>query len=222
MSGRQKMQVKSECVQNVSPLIGIEKGLSKDAIRSRKFRVNNPNYDTERRAKNPEKIKAVHTRWVKANPEKVKEGHVRWEKNNAGRVKENHAKWAKNNSEKIKEAYNKWRKGNPEKVKTLAREWREENPEKGKAYKHKRRARKLAAGGSFTAAEIKKMLKQQKGKCIVCKVDITNSYHIDHVISLVLGGSNGIQNIQLLCQHCNLSKGAQHPIDFMQKNGFLL
>ena len=201
---------------------GTEKERLKSKIRNQRFREKNPNYDTERRAKNSEKIKAVHLKWVKANPEKIKEGHVRWEKNNPKRVKENHSKWAKNNPKKIKEARGKWAKNNPERVKVLAREWRKENPEMGKASKHKRRARKLAVGGSFTAAEIKKILKQQKGKCIVCKVGITKAYHIDHIMPLMLEGSNNISNIQLLCQHCNLSKGAKHPIDFMQENGFLL
>lgn len=35
-------------------------------------------------------------------------------------------------------------------------------------------------------------------------------------------GSNTDDNIQLLCKTCNLSKGAKHPIDFMQSKGFLL
>jgi 5-methylcytosine-specific restriction endonuclease McrA len=39
---------------------------------------------------------------------------------------------------------------------------------------------------------------------------------------LKAGGTNDILNIQLLCKPCNLSKGAKHPIDFMQQRGFLL
>lgn len=35
--------------------------------------------------------------------------------------------------------------------------------------------------------------------------------HIDHVMPLRLGGSNYIENIQLLCRPCNLSKGSKHP-----------
>lgn len=36
------------------------------------------------------------------------------------------------------------------------------------------------------------------------------------------GGANDKSNIQLLCPHCNLSKGAKHPVDFMQERGMLL
>lgn len=36
------------------------------------------------------------------------------------------------------------------------------------------------------------------------------------------GGTNTDDNIQLLNAKCNVSKGAKHPIEFMQKQGFLL
>lgn len=171
---------------------------------------------------NIEKRKVSMAKWLNENQEKRKVDHAKWQKANPEKVKENHAKWVKNNPEKVKARTREWARANPEKMKTSYAKWEKNNPEIKKASMHKRRAIKLAAGGSFTAEDIKKMLKQQKGKCIVCKVDITNSYHIDHVISLILGGSNGIQNIQLLCPHCNLVKGAKHPIDFMQSMGFLL
>ena len=37
-----------------------------------------------------------------------------------------------------------------------------------------------------------------------------------------LGGEHDDSNIQLLCPPCNSSKQAIHPIDFMQRKGFLL
>lgn len=128
------------------------------------------------------------------------------------------AEWYAANPAKAKAYDAARRKANP----NFQAEWRAKNPEKAAAHKHKRRASKLAAGGTFTAEDIKAMLKQQKGKCIACKVDITKSREIDHVMPLALGGHNGIQNIQLLCQHCNRSKRAKHPITFMQERGYLL
>jgi 5-methylcytosine-specific restriction endonuclease McrA len=47
-------------------------------------------------------------------------------------------------------------------------------------------------------------------------------YHKDHVVPLALGGEHAPNNIQLLCPACNLSKGARHPVDFMQSKGMLL
>ena len=85
-----------------------------------------------------------------------------------------------------------------------------------------RRARKRKADGSHTAADIQQLLVLQKSKCAVCHANIANGYHVDHVIPLVSGGSNNKDNLQLLCSTCNLSKGAKHPVDFMQERGMLL
>lgn len=157
--------------------------------------------------------------WNKENPNYAAEYRA---KANRDQIKDYNAAWAKANTEKVKLRKAARYKANPEKKKASVTAWRKASPAKHKAIEHKRRALKLAAGGSFSAAEIKDMLKQQKGKCIVCKVDIINSYHIDHIMPLALGGHNGIQNIQLLCQHCNCSKHAKHPIAFMQSRGYLL
>ena len=62
----------------------------------------------------------------------------------------------------------------------------------------------------------------QKGLCPCCRKPLGNDYHMDHIIPLALGGSNGDNNIQLLRSECNLEKQAKHPVDFMQSRGFLL
>ena len=165
-------------------------------------------------AAHPEKIKASSAKWWAENIEKAKIRHAGWRADNP----EYAAKYYTENSEKEKARVAGWRADNPE----YAAKWEAAHPEKRKAINHKRRARKNAAGGSFTAADIKAMLKQQKGKCFTCPADISISYHIDHWMPLALGGHNGIQNIKLLCPHCNLTKHAKHPIDFMQEMGILL
>jgi hypothetical protein len=44
------------------------------------------------------------------------------------------------------------------------------------------------------------------GKCVKCGSKQT--LHFDHVIPVSMGGGNTEQNIQLLCERCNLQKGA--------------
>lgn len=84
--------------------------------------------------------------------------------------------------------------------------WSRENPGKNSARVQRRRARKLEAIGSFTNDELSAIWMRQRGRCATCKCD--GKLTIDHIVPLVLGGSNYAVNIQLLCKPCNSSKGA--------------
>ena len=101
------------------------------------------------------------------------------------------------------------------------RRWRLQNPEQGRVDTLRRRARKLAAGGTHTASDIKSQYRRQKGRCYwgsrvnpECTQTLTRGYHVDHVIPLAAGGSNGPENLVLACPSCNQRKGAKHPMDF--------
>jgi 5-methylcytosine-specific restriction endonuclease McrA len=85
-----------------------------------------------------------------------------------------------------------------------------------------RRARREAAGGKFTAAQIQRLYGLQRGKCAGCACSLGDAYHRDHIVSLKQGGTNDILNIQLLCGPCNVRKHAKDPIRWAQENGRLL
>lgn len=174
------------------------------------------------RLDNLEKIKESRRKRYWKNPEKYRGRSARWAQDNPEKRNAQAAKWAEDNPDKRKAICAKYVAENPDKVKVSQIKWYSKNPEKVKARKHIRRAREKNAEGSFTPTDIHSMLKQQREKCVVCRVDISETYQIDHIMPLALGGSNNISNIQLLCSHCNLSKNAKHPIDFMQSRGFLL
>lgn len=82
------------------------------------------------------------------------------------------------------------------------------NPEKVSALNHARRARKRAADGFYTAADVERLLTEQSCLCVGCGSDIAETYTIDHKTPLSRGGSNWPENIQLLCGPCNSAKGA--------------
>lgn len=103
-----------------------------------------------------------------------------------------------------------------------AREYRKKNAEKIKAQTRNRRARIKKAEGHHTYKDIKDILRMQNGKCGYCRVELGKSYHVDHIMPLVLGGSNGRRNLQCLCADCNLSKAQYDPLVYARSLGLLL
>jgi len=122
------------------------------------------------------------------------------------------------NLEKCREASKLSKRKNPE----LAKKWVQENIEKVISYKASNRAKRKQATGKYTGQQVSDLFELQKGKCACCQVNLGKTFHRDHITPLVAGGTNDILNIQLLCQKCNLQKGAKDPINFMQTLGYLI
>ena len=55
------------------------------------------------------------------------------------------------------------------------------------------------------AAVKRAVLIRDNDSCVKCGA--TENLHIDHEIALSRGGSNDIDNLQVLCKDCNLRKG---------------
>lgn len=118
--------------------------------------------------------------------------------------------------------YHEEHKNNLERRKKSQREWLARNPGYQVAKDQKRRAAKAGSAECFTAQDIIDIRRLQRNKCATCKKSISESYHVDHVVPLSKGGSNGRMNIQLLCPQCNWSKGSMDPLVWNQKNGYLI
>jgi 5-methylcytosine-specific restriction endonuclease McrA len=138
--------------------------------------------------------------------------------------------------EERSESQRRWRAAHPEERAEYARRWRATHSEEGAEYVRRyraahpaaisaggrnRRAREYNARGTHTAADIRAQFKRQKGRCFWgrkvdpdCAVSLKDGYHVDHVIPLALGGSNGPENLVLACPSCNLKKYAKDPMDF--------
>ena len=110
-----------------------------------------------------------------------------------------------------------------EKARIRARAWAAAHPELNRAKAAAwAKANKRAAQGRHTASDITTIFKHQRGLCAICREIIADGYEVDHVMPLALGGSNGKENLQLLCRPCNRRKGSKHPVAFMRERGFLL
>lgn len=139
------------------------------------------------------------------------------------------ARWAAN-PERYRALHNaaakERRLKDPEKHRAFlrARYWAdpERAREKGVEYAARRRGRKIAAGGDFTAEDVRSMLVKQKGKCLICLARFgKKTPHVDHYVPLARGGTNDPSNLRLLCRKCNMAKHALDPIDFGRQNGLL-
>ena len=124
--------------------------------------------------------------------------------------------------EKAKLYSKRFRERHPEQSAARSAAWKVANPDKVSAHNRCRRARKAKAEGVHTAKDVLRLHERQQGRCAGCQVKLRPGYHVDHVVPLSGGGSNGPGNLQLLCRFCNLSKGAKHPIDWARSKGLLL
>ena len=51
---------------------------------------------------------------------------------------------------------------------------------------------------------------RQEGVCNGCKMDFPfKIFEVDHIVPRVKGGTDHLQNLQLLCPHCNKVKGGK-------------
>jgi site-specific DNA-methyltransferase (adenine-specific) len=61
-----------------------------------------------------------------------------------------------------------------------------------------------------------RLYKDQKGKCNACGVEMDIfQFEIDHIIPKAKGGGDYYENYQLLCPHCNRTKG-DRPMEYLR------
>ena len=101
----------------------------------------------------------------------------------------------------------------PDRVAACNRRYSQAHPDVILAHSRNRKARVRGAEGSHTAADITAQYKRQNGRCFYCH-ETLDKYHVDHVVPLALGGSNGPENLVVACASCNQAKHTAHPMDF--------
>ena len=72
-------------------------------------------------------------------------------------------------------------------------------------FTHLRTELRPASREHLSASKRKRILLRGKGRCMKC--GSKKNLEIDHVVPLARGGSNRLENLQLLCQSCNRRKG---------------
>jgi 5-methylcytosine-specific restriction endonuclease McrA len=147
----------------------------------------------------------------KANRERLENAAKAWAR--ANKERRNAAQRARvaANQEAVREWMAQWYLQNKERVSEAGKAWRKANPDKIRAKTARRRAWLTKSQTNFTAADVLRLYEEQSGLCRYCFVQLGHDYHVDHVIPLSRGGSNGPENICLSCPSCNLKKAARLP-----------
>jgi len=140
-------------------------------------------------------------------------------------VLERHRLWRAEHPDRIVEITAKSKQKHAERIHTYNSAYQKAHPDEYKAHYHARRARIKANGGTYTAAEWTALKAKYGNRCLWCGAaegDIqANGKPVvltpDHVVPIVRGGSNTIENIQPLCKRCNSVKSRRvrdfRPLD---------
>ena len=106
-------------------------------------------------------------------------------------------------------------------VKERLRQYRRDNAEYFATHARNRRAVEKARG-SHTDEDVAEILASQDGRCVYCRKQVGDDYHVDHVVPITKGGSNNKDNLQICCPSCNRHKSDRDPVEFAQEMGLLI
>jgi hypothetical protein len=153
--------------------------------------------------------------WRKNNREKKRAANAAWAKSNPEKQRAAVRSWVERNKDRKRETTRAWQLAHPENLRAASSKWSKKNPAAVKANNHRYRARLTDAGGNYTKQDVIDCLVMQGYRCFYCLASLIDVFHVDHMMPLSRGGSNGADNIVCACEWCNCSKGAKTVAEFI-------
>lgn len=69
---------------------------------------------------------------------------------------------------------------------------------------------------------IRQIMEEQDGCCAYCGLCFGQSFEVEHVLALSVGGTNNRDNLVLSCKPCNLTAGPKYFSTFSAKKFYIL
>ena len=147
------------------------------------------------------------------NRDKLLAQHHQYYLKNRSRILEHVKQRYLGSKEEVIAYEHQYRYKNADKVRAHEQQYHLDNPEITSTNNARRHARFLEAKGSFTTKEFRTKCELYNNRCVYCGKSVPLGP--DHVIPLVKGGSNYIENILPSCKSCNCSKNTKTFAEFL-------
>ena len=162
------------------------------------------------RAANKEQLQTTRKKFYQGHAEEIKHASKTYDQLHKEHVRLRGQQYREAHKERIQLRRQEYEKVNRKRFCLYRQQWMKNHPDLVAVLNNRRRSRKKSANGSYTPQQIQAQYERQKGKCYYCQLEITK-YHVDHVVPLSRGGSNGPSNLVIACCHCNTSKRDKLP-----------
>jgi len=154
-----------------------------------------------------------NTQWGSKNKERLRESKriqaKKWRNKNPEKHRLSVKKCTLRHKERVDEYMKKWREENKRHLLEYSKDWKRKNPDKVSKSERPGRIRRRSGfdANEVNTVVVHNFLNYGTYTCENCRKQMFYGYHLDHIKSLILGGRNEYDNLQVLCSTCNLKKG---------------
>lgn len=124
--------------------------------------------------------------------------------------------WYEANKDRAHASSAAWAAANRERAAFFVWRWAQANMVRRRLHAANRRARIRANGGEIAVEVAEQMYEDQDGLCAYCECELGETFELDHMIPVILGGGGSWENIAITCKPCNRKKARKTVEEFME------